>query len=101
MFDHESSVSKERIIKEESPSWMKGMLLDIHTEEIFHQGEERGILRGQVRALRQVLWLLLNHRFQFVPSPVYNYIDWVSDPDRLMEAFKQALTIEKIEDLRI
>jgi hypothetical protein len=101
MSDRESRISQETIVEEESSPGMKAIPRDMHTEEIFLQGEERGIRRGQLRALRSVLWKYLNHRFQFVPSPVYNYIDWVSDPERLMDAFEHALTIEKIEDLRI
>lgn len=101
MFDHESRISKEEIVEENHPPWMKGMLLDIRCEEIFLQGEEKGILRGQLRASRRMLSILLEHRFKYVPNPVYNYIDWMNDPERLLDAFRQALTIEKIEDLRI
>ena len=101
VFDHESRISKEEITTDKYPPWMKGMLLDIRCEEIFQQGEEKGLLRGELRASRRMLWLLLKHRFGFVPSPLESYIDWVSDPARLQAAFEQALTIEKIEDLRI
>jgi hypothetical protein len=101
MFDHESRISKEQITTDKYPPWMKGMLLDIRCEEIFQQGKDEGLLRGELRAARKMLWLLLTHRFEYVPSAVYNYIDWIGDSERLLAAFRQALTIEKIEDLRI
>ena len=46
MFDHESKIPKENLITDQYPSLMRKILLDIHTEEIFQQGEERGTLQG-------------------------------------------------------
>lgn len=101
MFDHESKIPKDTFTTDKYPSWMKNMFLDIHTEEIFQQGEERGIWRGQVRAAHKFLYLLLTHRFGSIPYAMSNYLDTISDPERLEDVFCQALTVEKIEDLRI
>ena len=54
-----------------------------------------------MRVAHKFLYLLLAHRFGSVPYAMSNYIYTISDPDRLEDAFRQALTLEKIEDLRI
>lgn len=101
MFDHESRIPKERITTDMYPSSIRNIWLDIHTEEIFQQGEERGILTGQLHVARYFLPLLLEHRFGVIPRALEDYIGIIKDPDRLDTAFRQALIIEKIEDLRI
>jgi hypothetical protein len=65
------------------------------------RAEARGILRGELRATRLLLQLLLTSRFGDVPSEIMNYIDYIHDPERLQIAFRQALTLEKVHDLRI
>jgi hypothetical protein len=101
MFDHESKIPKDNLTTDKYPSWLRNILLDIHTEEIFQQGEERGIQTGQLHVARYFLCLLLEHRFGEIPRALYDYIGMIKDPDRLDTAFRQALIIEKIEDLRI
>lgn len=54
-----------------------------------------------MRALRHLLWLILKHRFQSVPQRIENDMVLTTGPEKLLAAFKKALTIEKIEDLRI
>ena len=78
---------------------------DVQREHLRAEGEEKGLregmLRGELRATRLLLYLLLQHRIKSVPSVVSNYIDYINDPERLQTAFRHALTIEKLEDLRI
>ncbi|MHB1425652.1 MAG: hypothetical protein ACYC3I_20985 [Gemmataceae bacterium] len=101
MLDYESRNSKEKNSDLELPEWMSKPGRGALTEQEFHEALNAVIHSGALRALRKTLWPLLKHRFRSVPRLHESYMADENDPERLLAAFKKALTIEKIEDLRI
>jgi hypothetical protein len=62
---------------------------------------EEGMEQGQLLAVRDVLRTLLEDRFGSIPEPIAQRINGTTDLQRLRDATRQVIRLEKIEDLRI
>lgn len=83
------------------PVVLRNILQQGRDTEMKEKGEAIGFLRGKIRTTQWLLELLLASRFGDVPTPLLKYIYYVRDPERLENAFRQALTLENLQDLRI
>lgn len=81
----------------DAPVVLRPIPQQIRDTEMKDKGEAIGLLKGKIRTTQ---WLLAS-RFGDIPMPLLNYIYYVRDPERLENAFRQALTLEKLQDLRI
>lgn len=80
---------------------MDQALLEVHFRQGEEKGKDEGYHAGTALALQWALYVLLQHRFRFVPDPLRHYIDYIEDEDRLKAAFRQAFEIKTIQELRI
>jgi hypothetical protein len=56
---------------------------------------------GQIMSARTLLRQLLEDRFDALPEALVQQINTTTDLDRLHAAFRQALRLDKLEDLRL
>jgi hypothetical protein len=73
-------------------------------EELMEQGRTEGERKGRaagVQALRTVLLELLADRFGTVPQAVVERINALAELDRLEAAARQALRLQRLEDLQL
>jgi hypothetical protein len=62
---------------------------------------EEGMAKGELRNARTLLRELLEYHFDPLPEALIQRINATTDIDRLHAAFRQALALEKLEDLRL
>ena len=101
MSPYESWLAKQELNEESVPHRICEQYPGILSDEEFLFQLRAMTLSSELRALRKALWILLKHRFQSVPRYWENQMVSAHDPERLLAAFKKALIVERIEDLRI
>jgi hypothetical protein len=62
---------------------------------------EEGRAEGRIQEARQMLRLLLEGRFGSLPEPLAAKIHATADLQRLRDAARQVLTLDKLEDLQL
>jgi hypothetical protein len=70
-------------------------------KEGIEKGKKEGKREGRAETLRENIRTILTTRFGAVPSELLRRIDGATKLTQLDRAFKQALTVEKPEDLRL
>jgi hypothetical protein len=70
-------------------------------QEIFARGEVHGEARGQLLECRENLQVVLEARFGPIPEALAQQIESIDDLERLRAAFRQALRLDSLSDLKL
>jgi Putative transposase, YhgA-like len=97
----EAQASQVDIIRQREIEAMTNKIGGTTAELAMARGEEKGKREGQLLTARAMLHALLEDRFGPLPEALSGRIDATEDPALLQAAFRQALHIEKIEELQL
>ena len=65
------------------------------------EGKKKGFQEGQLRALRDMLRIQLEERFQTIPEALQQQIEATTDLEKLQSYLRQVIHINELQELRL